>query len=393
MSEKQKEKRIKNIIDRCMELHTDVEYHYVREWKERNGAKAIAYLPVYAPKEIIHATGMLPVGFMGGGDMIEIIQGDSYFQSYICHIVRSVVDMGLTGKIDCFDGLICPSICDTIRNMVGTWGILFPDKYSKYLDLPQYFDVEIGGKFYESHLREIAEELEEQGGAKIDKNKLNHSINLFNKNRSLIRELDQLRSDKPWIVPVEEYYLLNKASNILDVEEHNRMMEEYLNAVVELDRRPLDNIRVILLGGFCEQPPLGLIKTVEMAGCYIVWDDLILGNRFILSDIDDATDNPFRALANAYITDSTFSSSKYEIDTEEKTKIILRIIKERKADGAILSGPSFCDPILLDHPGYFDALDEADIPYISFLFSEDLAQYAVIDEEVGTFSDSIRLWR
>lgn len=393
MNNKHDEKIVRDIIEHCMNLHADVNYNYVRDWKKRNSANAIAYLPVYAPKEIIHAAGMLSVGFMGGGDMIEIIQGDSYFQSYICHIVRSIVDMGLSGKIDCFDGLICPSICDTIRNMTGTWGILFPDKYSKYLDLPQNFDVEVGGRFYESHLREISEELEAYGGENVDNDKLNHSIGLFNKNRRLLIELDQLRSDKPWVVPVEEYYLLNKASNILDVEENNRMMEEYLNAVVELDRRPIDNIRVLLLGGFCEQPPLGLLKTIEMAGCYIVWDDLIIGNRFILSDIDDTTDKPFRALANAYITDSNFSSSKYEIDTEDKSKIILRIIEERKADGAILTGPSFCDPILLDHPGYFDALDNADIPYISFLFSEDLAQYAVIDEEVGTFSDSIRLWR
>jgi benzoyl-CoA reductase subunit C len=26
-------------------------------------------------------------------------------------------------------------------------------------------------------------------------------------------------------------------------------------------------------GSFCEQPPLGLIKTLERAGCYIVDDD------------------------------------------------------------------------------------------------------------------------
>ena len=30
--------------------------------------KVIGYLPVYVPREIIHAAGMLPVGMLGGGD-------------------------------------------------------------------------------------------------------------------------------------------------------------------------------------------------------------------------------------------------------------------------------------------------------------------------------------
>ena len=32
------------------------------------GRKAIGYMPVYVPRELIHAAGMLPVGILGGGD-------------------------------------------------------------------------------------------------------------------------------------------------------------------------------------------------------------------------------------------------------------------------------------------------------------------------------------
>ena len=50
------------------------------------------------PREIVHAAGMLPVGIFGGGDQLEVIQGDAYYQSYICRIPRSTIELGLTGR-------------------------------------------------------------------------------------------------------------------------------------------------------------------------------------------------------------------------------------------------------------------------------------------------------
>ena len=109
------------------------------------GRKAIGYMPIYVPREIVHAAGMLPVGIFGGGDQIEVIQGDAYYQSYICRIPRSTVELGLTGKLDCLDGMLFPSICDVIRNLSGMWQIMFKDKYVKYFDLPQNYDDSTGG--------------------------------------------------------------------------------------------------------------------------------------------------------------------------------------------------------------------------------------------------------
>ena len=34
--------------------------------------------------------------------------------------------------------------------------------------------------------------------------------------------------------------------------------------------------RVVLTGAFCEQPPLALIKSIELSGCYVVDDDFMV---------------------------------------------------------------------------------------------------------------------
>src|ERR1035437_2898678 len=103
---------LQKIVARCEDVYRDLNLGYVREWKRKTGGKAIGFMPVYVPRELIHAAGMLPVGIMGGGDDTEIIRGDAYFQSYICRIPRSTVELGVSSKMDCIDGMLFPAICD-----------------------------------------------------------------------------------------------------------------------------------------------------------------------------------------------------------------------------------------------------------------------------------------
>ena len=58
------------IIERCLELHEDLNFTAVKEWKAAQpGRKVIGYMPVYVPRELIHAAGMLPVGILGCGGL------------------------------------------------------------------------------------------------------------------------------------------------------------------------------------------------------------------------------------------------------------------------------------------------------------------------------------
>ena len=53
------------IVARCEALYEDLHFTAAREWKEAEpGRKVIGYLPVYIPRELIHAAGMLPLGIM-----------------------------------------------------------------------------------------------------------------------------------------------------------------------------------------------------------------------------------------------------------------------------------------------------------------------------------------
>jgi benzoyl-CoA reductase subunit C len=380
---------VAEIIKRCEHLYADLDLGYVKQWKQEHNAKAIGFLPVYVPREIIHAAGMLPVGIMGGGDNIEIIRGDAYFQSYICHIPRSVIELGVAGKLDCLDGVLFPAICDVIRNLSGMWKMLFKDKYVKYMDFPQNFD-EAGRVYYHEEMKQMRKDFERISGSEITNEALNHSIDLYNQNRQAVRDLYDLRAAKPHMVLTIELYLLMRASNILEVSEHTQMLKDYMQGVVQLDRPERDNIRVVVTGAFCEQPPLSLVRALENSGCYIVDDDWVLANRYQLIDTPQS-DDALAAIIESYLADTVATASRY-VDGDGKGEYLVEQVRSRAAEGVIFAAPSFCDPALLDRPMAHQVLKDKNIPFTSFKYSENTGQIQVIKEQTGTFADSIKLW-
>jgi len=365
----------------------------VKAWKAAHpGALAIGHMPIYTPRALLEAIGCLPVAMFGGGDQIDIIRGDSYFQSYICHIPRSTIELALAGDLDCLDGVIFPAICDVIRNLGGMWKMLFPEKYSSYLDLPQNFDPQRGGKFYEIELRRIAKELERRGAKPLTDEGLRVAIADEDARREQIYRLDVMRRDEPWRIRASEAYLMVRAGGSMPAREHTKFLSEFLAAARTRPTKPFDNVRVVMIGAFCEQPPLDLLRALEKAGCDIIWDDSQLGLRFIEGKIDQGDDKtPLESLCNAYISRGTATASKY-IGNEEKGKALVERVRRCKADGVIFAAASFCDPALLDQPMLEAALDRNKVPHTSFKYAENTAQFQVIREQAGAFSDSVKLW-
>ncbi|MEP7329552.1 MAG: benzoyl-CoA reductase subunit C [Betaproteobacteria bacterium] len=380
------------IVERCQALFDDLDFSSVKAWKAAvPGRKAIGYMPIYVPRELVHAAGMLSVGILGGGDQLEVIQGDAYYQSYICRIPRSTIELGLTGRLDCLDGMLFPSICDVIRNLSGMWQILFKDKYVRYFDTPQNYEDAIGGKFYTEELGVLRDDLSKLRGAPITDGELNASIRVYNENRAAIRELYAYRSAMPWQAPTSEVYLLLRAGMVLPPEEHTTLVREYLVAARALERPQRDNARIVINGSFCEQPPLGLIKSIEMAGCYIVDDDFMLVTRWLLDDVASDGD-PLHELSQAFLHRSASTAAKYDVHREDKGQFLLRQVKSSAAEGVIFAAPSFCDPALLERPMLQDVLAKYNVPSTAFKFAENTGQMAPIREQAGTFADSIKLW-
>jgi benzoyl-CoA reductase subunit C len=381
------------LLARAQAAIEDRKLEAVKAWKAKNpGGLAIGHMPIYTPRPLIEAIGALPVAMFGGGDQVDIIRGDSYFQSYICHIPRSTIELALGGDLDALDGVIFPAICDVIRNLSGMWKLLFPQKWSAYLDVPQNFDRALGGKFYGIELKRLAKELHERGARPLTDDALAQAIADENERRAAIADLDAIRQKEPWRVRASEAYLMVRGGSAMPAKEHTALLRSFLAIAGERKTRAYDNVRVVMIGSFCEQPPIDLLRALEKAGCDIVWDDAQLGMRTIEGPIEIRDGrSPLDALVDAYCERGVATASRY-IANDVKGAALIERVKQTGAEGVIFSAASFCDPALLDQPMLEAALDHAGIPHTSFKYAENTAQFQVIREQAGAFSDSVRLF-
>ena len=125
-------KPLDEVLYACRELLDDTNFSTVNAWKQ-GGGKVLGHFQVYFPEEIAHAAGTLPVKVRGAP--IEARRGDSHFGSYLCSILRTSLDLGLTGKLP-LDMFVTHPICDAARNLAGIWGRNFSYP-SQILYLPQ----------------------------------------------------------------------------------------------------------------------------------------------------------------------------------------------------------------------------------------------------------------
>ena len=359
------------------------------------GRKVVGALPVFAPREVVHAAGALPMTIVGAGDWLEVIRGDAYYQSYLCHIPRSVVELGVSGRLDFVDGMLFPSTCDVIRNLSGMWQMLRPETYVRYVDVPQNYEAGIGGRFWEGELRALAVEMGKLTGVEVTKERLAASIRLYDENRAAVNEMYDFRRDHPELAPTSEVYVVLRAGNVMDVEEHTALVREYVTAARTFKRAAIDSSRVVVIGAFCEHPPLGLIKTIERSGCFVVDDDLLLVSRWYTAPVAPLVaehgGDPFAALAQGFVRHTVQTAVMYSPRTG-RGQMLLDRVKASRAEGVIFAAPSFCTPALLDQPMLVDALEKAKIPYTAFKYAENTGQFQPIREQTGTFADTMKLW-
>jgi len=372
---------------RYRDVVEDREFPTVREWRARTGRSVVGCYPVYAPFELGHAAGMLPVGLFGGGNRIEIANADSRFQSFICSVVKSTMELGFQHKLDVFDALMFESICDPARNLASVMARNFKEQAMTYVHLPQNMTSAGVVDYLAAEYRRVAAELSATSGQAVTEDGLRASLTEYNAMRAAVRELYAFRAVRPQDLSTGELYTLARLATLMAPDEVTPILREALAAARARDGRAKDRIKVVVIGAFCEQPPLELIESIEESGCYIVDDDFLLGWRLFRRDVPVDGD-PYRALATAYLNDSLHASTKHDLRVPRATAII-DSVQRVGADAAICLIAKFCEPGLFDYALYRKAFDEHRVPHLYLEFEEKMWLYEKIRTEVETFVESM----
>lgn len=377
-----------SIISSCREIAQDPEFAAAKRWLgEHPGKKAIGCFPIYCPVELIHASGMLPLGIIGAGNQIEVTYADSRFQSFVCSIVKSTLELGLTNRLKFLEGMVFHSICDPARNLSSVFERNFPDLLVEYIHFPQNFASPLARQYLATEYRRILDGLQQRSGHPPTTDDLNRSISLYNRIRAALREIYRIRTETPHLISAAESFVLTRAGTLMAPEDFLKILDQVLIELPGRPTRPKDRIRVILEGSFCELPPVGLIETLEQAGCYILDDDFLRGWRWFTEDVPIGG-NPLAALAESYSERAYYSGTKH--DTREvKAAHLVRLFKEKKADAVVFQAAKFCEPALFDYALYRRALEDAKIPHLLLEFEEKTWSFDRARSEAETFVESL----
>jgi len=379
---------VENLMSRFREPLENSPLDLVKDWKEKHPqSKIIGCYPVYTPVELIHAAGMLPVGVIGAGNRLEIAHADSRFQSFVCSIVKSTLELGLTDRLNFLDGMVFHSICDPARNLGSVFTRNFPDLIVEYIHFPQNMTSPHTVEYLLAEYKRIAVSYEKLARCKITEEALTKSIALYNTQRRLLRELYAIRSATPQNLSTVECYVLTRIGTLIPAEEHIAILESALPELRQRNEKPKDRIRVVLEGSFCEQPPLELLEGLEAAGCYILDDDFMIGWRWFADDIPTDGD-PMRNLANAYLNRSVYSGVKHDT-RQPKSKHLVDKFKNAGADAVLILAAKFCEPALFDYALYKRALEKEGIPHLCLEFEEKMWIFDKARTEVETFVESM----
>jgi benzoyl-CoA reductase subunit C len=372
---------LERILYHARELVEDADFPTVRRWREAGG-KVVGHFQVYFPEEIAHAAGLLP--FKVRGAPVEPTQAESHFGSYLCSIIKTSLELALSGRVQ-LDLFVTHPICDAARNLAGVWGrnVTYP---CRILYLPQNPNSGAAAAYLRDEYDRLRRALEEIAGRPVTDDDLRRSIAVFNENRRLLRALYALKRDRPWLVAADEAYALVALGGLIPREEHNEVLRAVLPLLEQRAAPRQDRIRVILEGGFCEQPPLDLLRVIARS-CYVVDDDLLIGLRWITDDVPAAGD-PLSDLARAYVDHSAHSPVQHDL-RKPKDKMLLERLDGARAQAAILMSAKMCEPGLEELVVHTRALDGRTIPYFVSEFEENMTSFDQLEIQLETFVENL----
>jgi len=369
------------ILYMCRELVEEPSFPTVRKWRE-HGGKVVGHFQVYFPEEIVHAAGMLPVKVRGAP--LDATLADSHFGSYLCSILKTSLEISLNGDLS-MDLFVTHPICDSARNLSAIWGRNF-DYPCQILYLPQNANSSASASYLRDEYGRIQRVIEKVAGRAISDDDLRNSIAVFNENRRLLHELYDIKRETPWLVAAEDAYCLLSVGGLIPREEHNELLQAVLPMLRKRDEKQQDRVRVVFEGGFCEQPPLDLVRMLGRT-CYLVDDDLMIGLRWLLDDVP-TTGDPLGNLAEAYIENSTYSPVQHDL-RKPKEEMLIKRLEAARADAVIVAAAKMCEPGLEEQVAYTHALDDKGVPYFISEFEENMTSFDQLEMQVETFLENL----
>ena len=349
------------------------------------GKKVIGVLPYYAPEELVYAAGMVPMG-MWGSNKKTISRAKEYCATFYCTIAQLALEMLLDGTMDQLDGLITPTICDTLRPMSQNFRVSIGDKIPTiFLAHPQNRFAPWGLQFCIDQYTNVRKMLDKISGREMTDEDIRNAIKVYNASRAARREFVKLASEHCDVVTPTLRSAVLKASWFMLKDEYTAKLVALNEELKKLPAANWKGVKVVTSGIICDNPKL--LAIFEENNIAIAADDVAHETRSFRVDAAEDGD-PMMALAKQ------FANIDYDVllydpasSSNRRGEFVADLVKESGAQGLILFMQQFCDPEEMEYPYLKKALDAAGIPHIKLGVDQQMRDFGQASTAIQAFAD------
>ena len=361
-------------------------YKYLSEWKERTGKKVIGCYPMWIPEEIIHAAGMLPVQIWEGKE--PITASLNYVRPFHCALTRSFVEDVVTGKLDFMDGMVFTGTCNQSRGLPYVLHKVVGPAYREYIHQPAFITSPTSRDYLIMEYEKFRTRMGKSGGKNISNETINESIRIYNKNRSLLRSVYELRRAKPGLLKLREAIDIVHSSMLMSKKEHSQLLERLIPELEKREGAPDGKVKVFLTGHLCHAPRTDVLDLIEEAGAMVVDDELFTGYRYFANDVEEGKD-PIQSLADYFLKRTPYCPIKVDWETDWGD-CIKDAVARCGAQGVLSLMPKYCPPHLCLYPDAKRRVANAGIPEVMIETEHEAVSLEAIKTRLGAFVEIIK---
>lgn len=369
-------KNIARLKEACANPRVQLDYYLSQ------GKKVIGCFPAYTPEELVHASGMVPMGLWGGYTEIKLAK--SYLPAFACPIMQSNMEFGLRGTYNGISGVLIPALCDTLRCMTQNWRFGVSSIPMIPLVYPQNRTSPASVEYLVSEYETVLTMLATITGQMMSEKALTESIEIYNRHNATMRKFAQVANNHLDIITPSVRHVIMKSAFFYEKSEHTAIVEEITAALEKLPVYTFNGKKVVLTGITCE--PDALLEILEENKIAVVADDLAQESRQYRTDTP-AGGGGLKRLATQWMN-RTGCSLIHEFG-KPRGKLLISLCQQNNADGVLNCLMKFCDPEEYDQPYFVADLKKANLPCLTIEIDTQNTSYEQMRTRIQAFAETL----
>ncbi len=347
------------------------------DYKAETGKGAVGIMPIYAPEEMVHATGYLPMGIWGAQGK-TISKARTYLPPFACSIMQQVMELQCEGAYDDLAAVLFSVPCDTLKCLSQKWKGTSPVIVFTH---PQNRGLEAANTFLVHEYELVKAQLEHYLGVKITNAALERSIAIYNENRQVMREFVKVAAEYPQVIDAVSRHAVFKARQFMLKEKHTELVKELIAEVKAMPVQPWTGKKVVVAGILLE--PNELLDIFNEFGLAIVDDDLAQESRQIRVDVLDGEEGPLYRMAKAW---QQMYGCSVATDTKKgRGKMLMNKLAQTGADAVIIAQMKFCDPEEWDYPVMYREFEERGVKNLMIEVDQEVTSFEQVKTRLQSF--------